>query len=263
MSKDPTRKTIKLIQKELEKYSTAPAVLIQKALEESNKFIQEAAETSQVGVKEAIESSQAAINAALSSAAMATRAEYMAMKTAFPLKDSLERFSKELQERAQNRHLRRCEQEFNETKNPLFAWDVFHRCQQWGIPLPIWVNDYMAGVALVLIETALNWKDVTQVQRAAEEPNPKVKDALSSSFGIRTSSSASMILSYKKVIENQHIYYIVVEIMEELKDGNIKGLRYELAKDLLLSELGKDLSASRIRKIYRKEDEKDRLFFDE
>ncbi len=105
---------------------------------------------------------------------------------------------------------------YDQTKNPLFAWDLFKMCKQWGQPVPDWVNEYLVDCASTLLNFANNgWP---QGKRPA--------DFIPMAIGLSDGQHArSVFTQYKIAHFRLTVYLTVIDVEKELADKDFSRQR--------------------------------------
>jgi len=141
------------------------------------------------------------------------------------------------------RHLRRCRQEYKETKNPLFVWDVYYLCQQLEIPVPKWVNVYLTESASKILEVSRQWTK-----------NDRTSRKLPKSLGFIAKGGTSFFEQYNLSLRDQHFYLSILKVKDEMPPGGKAGTKIILA---LLEKEGVILGRKNYERICGKNKDKD------
>ncbi len=80
------------------------------------------------------------------------------------LKEALRRYTPEGINKAQKEQLLYLERGYDETKNPLWAWDARSLARKWRLPVPEWVENYLdqAGEDLLIVENKVTKNSIAK-----------------------------------------------------------------------------------------------------
>ena len=156
----------------------------------------------------------------------------------------IEEWKSSIKDEQQQIFINRSHYLYEQTQNPLFAWDVFKSCQEWNRPVPEWALKYFMECATLLLTFANDgWPKGTR-------PVDFIPRVLGLSDG---KSSRACFTQYNTAHKKLMIYLTVKDVEREFANKEIvrqRGVdKFHIAGDRL------GLSGDHVKKIFYSERE--------